>query len=171
MTGRTARGDVHLLTRVCTFDSFDVQAAGLVCFLVPWVFWSVFVASLGNFESKAFSGLNNLGTEIRVRACHFGHPLQGVESHEKDCLPTDEDTVFFSRQGRSLTGTIGLRCDRCCGSSTGARARATRGSCCSCSSGRRSSSWPWGRSPWRSPSQHGTDSGTEMEKSERKMEG
>lgn len=67
------------LPAVCTVDLSGVQAAGLVCFLVPWVFWSVFVASLGNFESKTFSGLNNLGADVRVRAWPLWTSLAGGE--------------------------------------------------------------------------------------------
>lgn len=35
-----------------------LQAAGLLCFLVPWCFYSVSVAALGTFEPRTFNGLS-----------------------------------------------------------------------------------------------------------------
>jgi len=54
-----------------------LQATGFVVFLVPWTFYSVYVASVGKWKTETYSSLTNSFTAVDVKRFQYGSGAEG----------------------------------------------------------------------------------------------
>ena len=54
-----------------------LQAAGFVAFLVPWVFYSVYVASIGTWQTENYASSTNSFTAVDVQRYQYGKKAEG----------------------------------------------------------------------------------------------
>jgi hypothetical protein len=63
-----------------------LQVVGLLLFLLPWVFYSVFVSSLGSFYQTNYNGYNGLGPTLAVKRFNYGSEGTGYAWYLLFCL-------------------------------------------------------------------------------------